>query len=264
MDWTLAIVLTVIFFATVVRSAFGFGEALIAVPLLALVLPVEIAVVLAVLVSMTVAVAIVLQDWRQIQFASVWRLVIATMFGIPIGLLVLVMVAEPIVKGILGAIIIAFSAWSLARPRPAELSRDALAYPFGFAAGVLGGAYGMNGPPLVIYGTLRRWSPQQFRATLQGYFLPASMLGMAGYWASGLWTAEVTRTYLISLPIALAAILLGRFINRRMTGTAFLTWVHIGLIAAGAALLLQIAISTRQPAPAPPPTSENSIEHTGE
>jgi hypothetical protein len=32
----------------------------------------------------------------------------------------------------------------------------------------------MNGPPLVIYGALRRWTPERFRATLQGYFLPAS------------------------------------------------------------------------------------------
>ncbi len=264
MDPTLLPILTIILLATTIRSAFGFGEALIAVPLLALIMPVEVAAPLAVLLSITVAAVVVAQDWRDIHFRSAWRLLAATLLGIPAGLLLLIAAPEPIVKGILGAIIIAFSAWSLARPRPAELSRDALAYPFGFAAGVLGGAYGMNGPPLVIYGTLRRWSPQQFRATLQGYFLPASMLGMAGYWASGLWTAEVTRTYLISLPIALAAILLGRFINRRMTGTAFLTWVHIGLIAAGAALLLQIAISTRQPAPAPPPTSENSIEHTGE
>ena len=39
----------------------------------------------------------------------------------------------------------------------------------------------MNGPPLVIYGALRRWSPQHFRATLQGYFLPASLAGLGGY-----------------------------------------------------------------------------------
>jgi hypothetical protein len=38
----------------------------------------------------------------------------------------------------------------------------------------------MNGPPLAIYGALRGWSTQQFRATLQGYFLVASMIAMAG------------------------------------------------------------------------------------
>jgi uncharacterized protein len=39
---------------------------------------------------------------------------------------------------------------------------------------VFGGAYGMNGPPLVVYRAMRRWSPPHFRAILEGYFLPAS------------------------------------------------------------------------------------------
>ena len=86
-----------------------------------------------------------------------------------------------------------------------ESTDDRLAWLFGFGAGVLGGAYGMNGPPLVAYGTLRRWSPEQFRATLQGYFLPASLVGMAGYWVAGLWVPAVTRYYLMSLPFVLAA-----------------------------------------------------------
>src|SRR4051812_41850565 len=43
-EWTLLHVLAVTFLATLVRSAFGFGEALIAVPLLALLIPVEEAV----------------------------------------------------------------------------------------------------------------------------------------------------------------------------------------------------------------------------
>jgi hypothetical protein len=35
----------------------------------------------------------------------------------------------------------------------------------------------MNGPPLVIYGSLRQWSAEQFRATLR-VISPASLLGM--------------------------------------------------------------------------------------
>ena len=37
----------------------------------------------------------------------------------------------------------------------------------------------MNGPPLAIYGSMRRWSAQHFRATLQGYFLPAEKIRRA-------------------------------------------------------------------------------------
>jgi len=102
----------------------------------------------------------------------------------------------------------------------------------------------MNGPPLVIYGVMRRWSAQHFRATLQGYFLPASIIGMIGYWLAGLWVPAVTHYYLISLPLTLLAVLLGRVINHRMHGQAFLKYIYLGLVGIGVLLLVQ-AISGR-------------------
>ena len=110
----------------------------------------------------------------------------------------------------------------------------------GFVAGVFGGAYGLNGPPLVVYGAMRRWSAPHFRATLQAYFLPASILGMAGYWAAGLWTPTVTRYYLLSLPVTIPAIFLGRAANRRLRGDAFTRYVYTGLMLTGVALLAQM------------------------
>ncbi len=64
-DHTTLPVLGVLFLATLIRSAFGFGEALVAVPLLALVIPVEVAAPVAVLVSVTVA-GLVLGSWGEI------------------------------------------------------------------------------------------------------------------------------------------------------------------------------------------------------
>jgi uncharacterized membrane protein YfcA len=231
-------VLIVIFVATLIRSAIGFGEALVAVPLLALLMPVEVAAPLAVLLSITVAGVIVVQDWRKVHVRSACWLTLFTLFGIPIGLLMLTTVAEAIVKAILG-IIIAFSLYCLFSRRQHELKTDRLAWAFGFSAGVLGGAYGMNGPPLVVYEGLRRWSPEQFRATLQSYFLPASLVGMLGYWLAGLWVPDVTRYYVLSLLPALVAIFLGRAINQRMDGGRFPRYVHCGLIMVGIVLLVQ-------------------------
>ena len=79
-------VLAVIFFATLIRSAFGFGEALFAVPLLALFIPLQVAAPLAVLVSITIAAVVVAQDWRRIHIRSAGWLVAATLAGIPVGL----------------------------------------------------------------------------------------------------------------------------------------------------------------------------------
>lgn len=236
-----------------IRSAFGFGEALVAVPLLAFCIPLGVAAPLAVLVSIGIVVA---QDWDKIHLRSTGWLVLSSLFGIPLGLLLLTNSHQRMVKATLAVIIILFSVYSLAAQtrtaqsrtgqarigwEPLALQRDSRGWLLfcGFCAGVLGGAYGMNGPPLAIYGAMRRWSAQHFRATLQGYFLPASLIGMAGYWVAGLWTPTVTHYYLLSLPGTLLGVFFGRVINHRLHGDAFFKYLYVGLASIGALLLLQ-------------------------
>ncbi|HWA98173.1 MAG TPA: hypothetical protein VG713_06755, partial [Pirellulales bacterium] len=63
MDATTVYVFAVVFIATVIRSAFGFGTAMVAVPLLALWLPVSIVAPLCALISLAVAAVVIAQDW---------------------------------------------------------------------------------------------------------------------------------------------------------------------------------------------------------
>ena len=237
-------VLLVSFVATLIRSAFGFGEALIAVPLLAVFLPVTVAAPVAVLLSITIATVVVVQDWEKIHLRSTGWLVGFTLLGIPLGLLLLTRVHQDAVKTVLGVLLLAFSGYALFGGAPPKLHRDSRRWlaGCGFCAGVLGGAYGFNGPPLIIYGTMRQWTPQHFRATLQGYFLPASLLGMTGYYFAGLWLPMVTHFYLISLPVVLPTIFLGRWLNHRMRGDTFLHYIHVGLICIGLTLLAQLVM----------------------
>ena len=157
------------------------------------------------------------------------------------GVLLLTSSHQHVVKIALAIFIIGFSVYSLLGSRPPELKNDSMVWLLGcgFVAGVFGGAYGMNGPPLVIYGAMRRWSAQHFRATLQAYFLPASVIGMGGYWLAGLWVPAVTHYYLLSLPILLPAVWLGRVVNHRLHGDGFLRYVYVGLAAIGVVLLAE-------------------------
>jgi hypothetical protein len=236
-----AYVAAVIFVATLIRSTLGFGEALVSVPLLALRMPVEVAAPLAVLVSIVVAGVVVVQDRRGIHMRAAAGLILASLFGIPLGLLLLARADDQVVKLLLGSIIVAFSLYSLTVGRRRTLPHDHVGWlvACGFVSGILGGAYGMNGPPLAIYGALRRWSPQHFRATLQAYFLPVSVVGLIGYAFLGLWTAAVTQYFLWSLPGVAVATLAGRALNQRMKGEAFVRVVYVGLVVTGVVLCLQ-------------------------
>ena len=108
-DRTALLVMAAIFLATIIRSTFGFGEALVAVPLLALLVPVEIAAPVAVLASITIAFIAVVQDWRHIHLRSATWLVLSTLAGIPLGLWLLKAVPESFVKGGLAIVIVGLS-----------------------------------------------------------------------------------------------------------------------------------------------------------
>jgi len=225
--------------ATLVRSTFGFGESLVAVPLFSFFIPVSAAVPLSVFISVLVALVVVIQDHRRIEFRSAKWLILSAIPGIPLGVLVLAYGNPLIIKTILGLLVAAYALYALMAKNAFRLEKDSRPWLLtcGFLSGIFGGAYGINGPPLVIYGNLRHWDAKTFRATLQGYFLPASLLGLAGYFWKGLVSAEVLRELIIALPAVLPAIFLGRYFNHRLDGRTFFRYIYVGLLLIGLLLI---------------------------
>lgn len=232
-------ILLISFIATLVRSTFGFGESLIAVPLFAIFIPLNVAVPLSVLMSVLVALFVVIQDHEDIHFSSAKWLILYAFIGVPLGLIMLKYGDEHYAKIVLGLVIIGYSVYALTAKNALHLKQDNRFWLFicGFLSGILGGAYGLNGPPLVLYGNMRRWSAKHFRATLQAYFLPVSLIGITGYVIQGLLGWTVIRDFLICLPAAIPAIFLGRFLNGRLRDNAFFKYVYIGLGVIGTLLI---------------------------
>lgn len=225
--------------ASLVRSVFGFGESLIAVPLLALIMPLETAVPLSVIVSVVIAGVIVIQDHHKIHWSSAKYLIGYALLGLPLGLLILLYGNAVWVKGILGGILIAYASYALFSKKQYTLPADHKLWLFccGVFSGIFGGAYGLNGPPLVLYGDLRGWSASHFRATLQAYFLPISLVTVAGYGVKDLLTTEVLSLSLWTLPVVLPAIFLGRYVNHKLKRERFVKYVYAGLMLIGVVLL---------------------------
>ncbi len=156
--------------------------------------------------------------------------------GIPIGLWLLKGSFEREMTLLLAAVVIGFALFQLLRPRPVRLRAAWTAYPVGLIAGVLGGAYNTNGPPVVIYGTLRRWAPGVFRATLQGYFVCTSVVILSGHALAGLWTGRVWWLFGMSLLAVLPAIGAGEWLHRRIPTERFERLVYALLIPLGIVL----------------------------
>jgi hypothetical protein len=240
MSHPLIFVLIISFIASLVRSTFGFGESLIGVPFFILFLPVGIAVPLSVLLSVFIALVVIIQDHSKVHFKSAKWLIIYAVPGIPVGILLLVYGSELLVKTGLGILIIFYSLYSLFAKARRKLKEDNMWWLFicGFLSGIFGGAYGLNGPPLVVYGNMRQWSAKHFRATLQAYFLPASLIAVAGYYSKGLMNAEVIHYFLISLTTSVPAIFLGRYLNQRLKNGSFFKYIYYALLVLGLILIL--------------------------
>lgn len=239
MSLTQLLILTalILFTSTLCRAAIGFGDALIAMPLLTFIIDIQEAAPLVALVGSTVSVTILARDWRKIELKDAWHLALAAFVGIPFGLWLLTAAPEIWVKSVLGIVIISFALYNLFEFRPFVLGSNWV-YFFGFTSGVLGGAYSTKGPPVVIYGTMRQWQPAEFRATLQGYFLMTNVLVLAGHALGGLWTAAVGRMYLAALPLVCTAIFVGNLLNKRINPERFRKILYLLLLVLGAMMFV--------------------------
>jgi len=241
----IVLIIMVVFAGALMRATFGFGEAVISMPLLAL-LPISLhtAISLIGLAGLTVAGMTISSGWRHVDRATLIWLSIATLLGIPIGLALVKLAPAGIVTRTLGVFLIIYSCYTLIRHKftqtaaTTRLNSNIWILPFGFAAGALGSAYNVTGIPVVVYGTLRRWEQSRFHGTLQAHFLVAGIFVVIGQALGGLWTTNLLLLYGLSLPAIILATLLGMFLHRHIPTEKFKLYVFFIILLLGLLLLI--------------------------
>lgn len=233
-------VLIILFFSTFIRSTFGFGDALIAMPLLALVIDIKLATPIVAFISSIIALYIFIGNRNKIKFSEIKKIILPTLIGIPIGVIYLKNTDEIIIKLILAIVLILFSLFKLISKKEFKPINVNYSYFFGFVSGLLGGAYNTNGPPLIIFGTLRNWSAASFRATLQGIFLPVNIFIIINHGLSGLWNETVIKLFLYSLPIIIISTILGGYFHKRIPTEKFNKIIYLMLTLIAIVLIYSI------------------------
>jgi len=235
---SLLIISLVIFLATFTQSLTGFGVALVAMPLLTSLVDIRTATPMIALVGLTLEISLLFYYRRALQLRSIWRVVVASLPGIPIGLLILSRVDESITLTALGVVVAAYTLYALFQARLPTLTHPWWAYGAGFLAGMLGGAYNVSGPPIVIYGNCRGWQPAQFKSNLQSFFLLNSTLVVAGHAASQNLTPLVWQTYLGVLPALLLGVLMGISMDRFIAPAVFRKIILVLLLVVSVRLII--------------------------
>jgi uncharacterized membrane protein YfcA len=236
--YLIALTLLILFFAALTKATLGFGESILAIPLLTLVLGLQVAAPLMALLAGAITLMLLVKGWERVDFKASWRLLLGAAVGVPVGVWGLKTLPTVWTTTALGVFLIVVGLYNLTQPSLVGLSGKHWPYFFGLVAGTLGGAYNIASPPILVYGIARRWSPQEFRFTLQSFFLPLSTIILISHASAGLWTIWVFQLFALSLPVMVLAFWLGNRFSRMMTIQHFERMVYVGLIVLGIALLV--------------------------
>lgn len=230
-------VLGIIFVAATVRATLGFGDAVLALPLLTLLMPPTEAAPLMALCSLTIAAWMTCRDWRDMAFDKTWRLLLTVCMGLPIGVFFLKHGNASNVKVGLAVIVIGFALFRLRGGFKLKRTPNWLTYVVGFVTGVMCGAYNILGVILAMYGTLAGWDVKQLRMTLQGVMLPASIVLVLFHRANGLLPLETVKLFACTLPLLVIAALIGQFVSHRVDARRFEPILTAALFVVGCVLL---------------------------
>lgn len=238
MNPTLLLELLIVFLGCFTQSLTGFGVALVMMALLPPLIGLPVATPLVALIGIVLEVLMLFRYRASIKFKSILGLLISSTITIPIGVVYLRRLDERIALFILGLIIVLFAIYALTGFQLPELKHPVWAWVFGVVSGLLGGAYNTAGPPVVIYGNCHRWSPQEFKSNLSGFFIIGSFVVVASHWMSGNFTSTVWSNFLLSIPALLIGFLLGQSMDKWLNPEIFRKIVLVMLVILGLRLMM--------------------------
>ena len=144
----------VLFLAYLVRGIAGFGSGLIAIPLLALVFPLQQVVPVVVFLDFVGSASQGIRNRDKIAWREQLPLVPFTFAGVAAGLTLLTLAAATALGQAFGVFVIVYAVYQLL-PLPPLPGWRILVVPFGFLGGFVGTLFGTGGPFYVIYFSLR-------------------------------------------------------------------------------------------------------------
>ncbi|MGI9117419.1 MAG: sulfite exporter TauE/SafE family protein [Gaiellales bacterium] len=229
-----ALAALIILAAAFVRGYSGFGFALVGVAGISLLIDPNAAVPIEIGLEVLASLLLLPPVWREIRWRPVLVLLAGAVALTPVGALFLIHAPADVARiGI--AVVIAVAALALLRasaPRTAPGTPAALAV--GGVAGLLNGAFGTSGPPIVLFFVGTQRAAAVSRASMMACFLVLDAIALASYAAGGL----IDRTLLTTMLWCLPALVVGSWLGHRAfhgsDQTRFRTrvlWILVALAA---------------------------------
>lgn len=237
---------TVVLLALIVMLAYtvfgltGFGSSITAMPMLVQVIPLKMAVPLMLIFDLTSGLLLGMRNRKVVDRKELLRLIPFMLVGMAIGVIALVKVPERLLLLLLGAFILAYSAWSLLLKKDPTPLSPRWSAPLGMAGGVFTALFGTGGPIYTIYLARRLDDKAVLRATISALifvtgFSRLVLFSTAGFYKqdSLLWLAAIL------LPCSLLGLFLGNRLHSRLPAQRVVQVIWGILILGGTSLILR-------------------------
>ncbi len=231
---SLTAAIAIVFLAAIVRGYSGFGFSLLAITALSLLYAPAIIIPSIFLLEIAASIHLLPGLWRDIHWRSLIPLVIGTGIGTPIGLTFLISIPSAPMQIALGLFVFLVTCllWSgfALKTMPGNIASTSA----GLAAGVANGAFGIGGPPVILFYFASPAGNIVGRATLVAYFLLTDAIGLVFLARENLVTTDSLFRTLTFLPALLAGVWLGARSFKNADPAVFRKWVLalLGLLAA--------------------------------
>ncbi|MEM7333115.1 MAG: sulfite exporter TauE/SafE family protein [Chloroflexota bacterium] len=237
-DWQQVLLIGgILFAATVVVRLAGFGGSLVAMPLIVPSLGLAVSAALMNLFGVTNFSFVIFQQWRDLTFGDVWRIILAGALFYGVGIWMVVYIPESVMRFGLGVICILFALYGLAKLPFPRLMHPIWEWATGVFAGLFGGAFSVSGVPAILYASTQDWEPVRFRLNMFTFFLSMSFIGVILRIFAGQITGELIAIWLTAVPFLFAGIRLGEFLTRFVSREQFRQIVHVLLIILGVRMI---------------------------
>ncbi len=226
--------------AYVIFGLTGFGSTVVAVPLLALVLPLKFAVPLMMMLDLAATFMLGARLRKGIRVDEVAWLIPFILAGMALGLTLLIRVAEGSLLLGLGAFVLLYAAYGFTRRGvPIALGR-AWSVPVGIAGGALSALFGTGGVIFAMYFTGRIHDKEALRATNASMIMFSALVRVALFGATGLLTQD---GLLVSCALLVPAMLGGFYVGNRLhaviPAASVVRAVYAVLVVAGVSLIVR-------------------------
>ncbi len=166
----LAVAVATLLVAGLIRGFSGFGSAMVNAPILSLLWGPTVGVPVAALIEFVPAIQLTHRAIPDAQWRTVWSMGIPALILIPLGSWLLITLPNDLVRRAIAAVVlllvaVLWSGWRYRGQQTAPMSAGV-----GAVSGLLSGAVGIGGPPVILYLMASADRPVVLRANMIGYF----------------------------------------------------------------------------------------------